>query len=59
MCSVTGWGNTMSFTASGKYLQALELPILSSRDCDNSYPGMITDTMFCAGYLEGGKGTVI
>lgn len=36
-------------------LQCLDIPILSDRDCNNSYPGMITDAMFCAGYLEGGK----
>ena len=36
-------------------LQCLDIPILSDEDCDNSYPGMITDAMFCAGYLEGGK----
>ncbi|MEQ2201841.1 hypothetical protein XENOCAPTIV_019093, partial [Xenoophorus captivus] len=36
-------------------LQCLEIPIISDQDCNNSYPGMITDSMFCAGYLEGGK----
>lgn len=41
--------------ADGDKLQCLDIPILSSRDCNNSYPGMITDAMFCAGYLEGGK----
>ncbi|XP_053182903.1 trypsin-2-like [Scomber japonicus] len=55
MCTVSGWGNTMSSTADGDKLQCLNIPILSHRDCDNSYPGMITDAMFCAGYLEGGK----
>ncbi|KAI1901537.1 hypothetical protein AGOR_G00035440 [Albula goreensis] len=55
MCSVTGWGNTMSSSADSNRLQCLEIPILSYRDCDNSYPGMITESMFCAGYLEGGK----
>uniref|UniRef100_A0A8C1NIF3 trypsin n=1 Tax=Cyprinus carpio TaxID=7962 RepID=A0A8C1NIF3_CYPCA len=55
MCRVTGWGNTMSSTADSNKLQCLEIPILSDRDCNNSYPGMITNTMFCAGYLEGGK----
>uniref|UniRef100_A0A671MQS6 trypsin n=1 Tax=Sinocyclocheilus anshuiensis TaxID=1608454 RepID=A0A671MQS6_9TELE len=57
MCSVTGWGNTMSSSESAdpNKLQCLEIPILSDSDCNNSYPGMITDTMFCAGYLEGGK----
>uniref|UniRef100_A0A671WI81 trypsin n=1 Tax=Sparus aurata TaxID=8175 RepID=A0A671WI81_SPAAU len=39
----------------GDQLQCLDLPILSTSDCENSYPGMITDAMFCAGYLEGGK----
>ncbi|KAL7835712.1 hypothetical protein SRHO_G00280590 [Serrasalmus rhombeus] len=55
ICLVSGWGNTMSSTADSNKLQCLEIPILSRTDCDNSYPGMITDTMFCAGYLEGGK----
>ncbi|XP_041961808.1 uncharacterized protein LOC121720041 [Alosa sapidissima] len=54
MCTVSGWGNTMS-SVSGDRLQCLDLPIISDRDCKNSYPGMITDAMFCAGYLEGGK----
>uniref|UniRef100_A0A3Q3WQD4 trypsin n=1 Tax=Mola mola TaxID=94237 RepID=A0A3Q3WQD4_MOLML len=53
MCVVSGWGNTM--TDDGDKLQCLDLPILSDHDCKNSYPGMITDAMFCAGYLEGGK----
>ncbi|XP_076594234.1 trypsin-1-like isoform X1 [Chaetodon auriga] len=55
MCTVSGWGSTMSSTADSNKLQCLEIPILSQRDCDKSYPGMITDAMFCAGYLEGGK----
>lgn len=36
-------------------LQCLEVPILFDTDCNNSYPGMITNAMFCAGFLEGGK----
>uniref|UniRef100_A0A8B9H028 trypsin n=1 Tax=Astyanax mexicanus TaxID=7994 RepID=A0A8B9H028_ASTMX len=54
-CTVSGWGNTMSSTADRNKLQCLEIPIIADKDCDNSYPGMITDSMFCAGYLEGGK----
>ncbi|XP_070822469.1 trypsin-1-like isoform X2 [Chaetodon trifascialis] len=53
MCTVSGWGDTQ--TVDGNKLQCLQIPILSESDCDNSYPGMITDAMFCAGYLEGGK----
>ncbi|TDH11568.1 hypothetical protein EPR50_G00062180 [Perca flavescens] len=55
MCKVSGWGNTMSSTADSNRLQCLDIPILSDEDCNNSYPGMVDHTMFCAGYLEGGK----
>ncbi|XP_070767906.1 trypsin-1-like [Enoplosus armatus] len=55
MCKVSGWGNTMSSTADSSKLQCLDIPILSDEDCNSSYPGMIDNTMFCAGYLEGGK----
>ena len=49
----------MSYWDDSNKLQALDKPILSTRDCENSYLGMIdTETMLCAGYLEGGKGTV-
>ncbi|XP_024119827.1 trypsin-2 [Oryzias melastigma] len=55
MCLVSGWGNTMNPADDGDKLQCLNIPILSDSDCNNSYPGMITNSMFCAGYLEGGK----
>ncbi|XP_023119411.1 trypsin-2-like [Amphiprion ocellaris] len=55
MCTVSGWGVTMDSSADSNRLQCLNIPILSDEDCDNSYPGMITEAMFCAGYLEGGK----
>uniref|UniRef100_A0A8C8LZ73 trypsin n=1 Tax=Oncorhynchus tshawytscha TaxID=74940 RepID=A0A8C8LZ73_ONCTS len=51
MCTVSGWGNTMSSTANSNKLQCLNLPILSFNDCNNSYSGAV----FCAGYMEGGK----
>ncbi|KAE8289034.1 Trypsin-1 [Larimichthys crocea] len=54
MCTVSGWGVTMSSADSNK-LQCVNIPILSEEDCDKAYPGMITESMFCAGYLEGGK----
>ncbi|XP_005999194.1 trypsin-2 [Latimeria chalumnae] len=53
MCQVSGWGDT--FNGMPADLQCLDIPILTDRKCDNSYPGMITSNMFCAGYLEGGK----
>lgn len=36
-------------------LQCVEVPILSEKECESSYPGKITERMVCAGYLEGGK----
>uniref|UniRef100_A0A665WH18 trypsin n=1 Tax=Echeneis naucrates TaxID=173247 RepID=A0A665WH18_ECHNA len=41
LCRVSGWGNTMSSTAGSNRLQCLDIPILSDRDCENCYPGMI------------------
>uniref|UniRef100_A0A8C3HLP3 Peptidase S1 domain-containing protein n=1 Tax=Chrysemys picta bellii TaxID=8478 RepID=A0A8C3HLP3_CHRPI len=38
-----------------KNLQCVEVPIVSDQVCERSYPGMITSTMMCAGYPEGGK----
>ncbi|XP_029306857.1 trypsin-1-like isoform X1 [Cottoperca gobio] len=55
MCTVSGWGNTMSSTADSHRLQCVDIPILSDEDCNASYPNMVDHTMFCAGYLEGGK----
>uniref|UniRef100_A0A4X2M7K6 trypsin n=1 Tax=Vombatus ursinus TaxID=29139 RepID=A0A4X2M7K6_VOMUR len=36
-------------------LQCLNVPILSDAQCKSSYPGLITENMVCAGFLEGGK----
>ncbi|CAK6982104.1 trypsin-like [Scomber scombrus] len=56
-CSVSGWGNIapdgevfMPFR-----LQCLDVPVTDEQDCENSYPGMITRRMFCAGYMDGGR----
>ncbi|XP_078507402.1 serine protease 1-like [Lissotriton helveticus] len=55
-CLVSGWGNLRtSGVQYPKALQCLDLPVLSSASCHQAYPGQITDNMFCAGYLEGGK----
>ncbi|RXN37249.1 trypsinogen precursor [Labeo rohita] len=56
MCRVSGWGITMNDMVDSDKLQCLNLSIISDRDCNKSYPGLITASMFCAGYLEGGKG---
>ncbi|KAM4015310.1 trypsin-like [Anomaloglossus baeobatrachus] len=55
-CLVSGWGNLK--TSGVQYpnnLQCLDVPVLSTSSCKSSYPNKITNNMFCAGYLEGGK----
>ncbi|XP_074839730.1 trypsin I-P38-like [Carettochelys insculpta] len=56
VCLISGWGNTLSSGANyPDLLQCLRVPVLSSTDCSNAYPGQITGNMICLGYLEGGK----
>ncbi|XP_013925940.1 PREDICTED: cationic trypsin-3-like [Thamnophis sirtalis] len=56
ICLVSGWGNTLSNDVNfPDLLQCLNIPILSQTECIGAYPGKITNNMFCAGYLEGGK----
>ncbi|XP_026543072.1 cationic trypsin-3-like [Notechis scutatus] len=55
-CLVSGWGNTLSSgTRYPDLLQCLSIPVLSQSQCNKAYPGQITNNMFCAGYVEGGK----
>uniref|UniRef100_A0A8C4WRE5 Peptidase S1 domain-containing protein n=1 Tax=Gopherus evgoodei TaxID=1825980 RepID=A0A8C4WRE5_9SAUR len=54
-CVVSGWGNILSDVFSPYNLQCINIPILSNAQCEGFYPRMITSTMLCAGYLEGGK----
>ncbi|XP_058024114.1 anionic trypsin-like [Ahaetulla prasina] len=55
-CLVSGWGNTLSEGVNyPDYLQCLHAPIISDEACKAAYPGQITESMVCVGYLEGGK----
>uniref|UniRef100_A0A6I8R7T1 Trypsin n=1 Tax=Xenopus tropicalis TaxID=8364 RepID=A0A6I8R7T1_XENTR len=55
-CLISGWGNTLSSgTNYPDLLQCLNAPILTTAQCSSAYPGQITNNMFCAGFLEGGK----
>ncbi|XP_028914681.1 trypsin-like isoform X1 [Ornithorhynchus anatinus] len=55
-CLLSGWGNTLSFGEKlPAQLQCLDAPVISERKCRDSYPGKITDNMFCVGFLDGGK----
>ncbi|CAI9616368.1 unnamed protein product, partial [Staurois parvus] len=55
-CLISGWGNTLSSGSNyPDLLQCLDAPILSSRQCQNSYPGESSENVFCAGYRAGGN----
>ncbi|XP_069796159.1 trypsin-like [Narcine bancroftii] len=55
MCLISGWGETKDSAISNERLQCLDAPVLSEQVCQDSYPGMITPSMMCVGYIEGGK----
>ncbi|KAM7412443.1 hypothetical protein PAMA_020026 [Pampus argenteus] len=50
--TVTGWGTTHYLGRSSRFLRKVALPVVSYRDCTMSTEQVITDNMFCAGYLE-------
>uniref|UniRef100_A0A1B8XYU5 Peptidase S1 domain-containing protein n=1 Tax=Xenopus tropicalis TaxID=8364 RepID=A0A1B8XYU5_XENTR len=55
-CLISGWGNTLSSGSNyPDLLQCLYAPILTDAQCNNAYPGEITNNMICLGFLEGGK----
>ncbi|XP_068440612.1 coagulation factor IX [Clinocottus analis] len=52
---VTGWGVTHYLArSSSRFLRKVTLPVVSYRDCTASTDQVITDNMFCAGYLDVG-----
>ncbi|XP_035688123.1 trypsin-like [Branchiostoma floridae] len=55
--TVTGWGNTGSDFPNK--LQRVRVPVISRNTCNdaNTYNGAVTTNMFCAGYMDGGKGS--
>ncbi|XP_054452358.1 coagulation factor X [Anoplopoma fimbria] len=49
---VTGWGLTHHQSrSSSRFLRKVTLPVVRHRDCSASTEQVITDNMFCAGYL--------
>ncbi|KAK3571127.1 hypothetical protein QTP86_001921 [Hemibagrus guttatus] len=55
-CLVSGWGNQINTgVIYASVLQCLNLPVLSHSKCEGAYGSRVTNNMFCAGYLEGGK----
>lgn len=53
LTQVTGWGATKENGNTNKYLQTVNVPIVSNEDCYNAYGGGINATMICAGVEKG------
>ncbi|KAG6795864.1 soluble guanylate cyclase 89Db-like isoform X1 [Apis mellifera caucasica] len=53
--TAVGWGQTGEYEPVSNKLRIVNLPILSKEECDQAgyYKHMITENMFCAGYLKG------
>ncbi|XP_031167106.1 coagulation factor IX [Sander lucioperca] len=49
---VTGWGLTQHLGRSSRFLRKVTLPVVSYPECIASTEQVITDNMFCAGYLS-------
>ncbi|XP_056295867.1 coagulation factor IX isoform X2 [Pseudoliparis swirei] len=50
---VSGWGVTHYLgRTSSRFLRKVTLPVVSQQDCSASTEQVITDNMFCAGYLD-------
>ncbi|XP_031614884.2 coagulation factor X isoform X2 [Oreochromis aureus] len=52
---VTGWGATEYLGRSSRFLRKVTLPVVGYKDCISTTEQVITDNMFCAGYLEASK----
>ncbi len=52
---VTGWGDTQQGSTGPlpDRLQAVDLPIVDSTECERVYPGRISNGQVCAGYRQG------
>ncbi|CAL8363320.1 unnamed protein product [Merluccius merluccius] len=50
--TVTGWGAMQYLRHSSRFLRRVVLPLVTHEDCMSSTEHLITDNMFCAGYLE-------
>ncbi|KNC78546.1 hypothetical protein SARC_09030 [Sphaeroforma arctica JP610] len=53
--SIIGWGTTIADSSRGSStLQEIQVPIISDKLCERSYPGLVEERMFCAGIYYGG-----
>ncbi|KAK5928772.1 hypothetical protein CgunFtcFv8_010065 [Champsocephalus gunnari] len=49
---VSGWGLTRHLGRSSRFLRKVTLPVIGQQTCSGSTNQVITDNMFCAGFLD-------
>uniref|UniRef100_A0A3B1JMV7 Coagulation factor X-like n=1 Tax=Astyanax mexicanus TaxID=7994 RepID=A0A3B1JMV7_ASTMX len=49
---VTGWGATSFMGRSSRFLRKVVLPVIDQQECMQSTEQVVTDNMFCAGFLQ-------
>ncbi|XP_055710125.1 trypsin-2-like [Phlebotomus papatasi] len=54
VCEIAGWGATMEDGAGSNSLLAANVSIIDFNFCNNTYLGILTNGMVCAGRMEGG-----
>ncbi|XP_062944821.1 transmembrane protease serine 9-like [Cynocephalus volans] len=55
-CLISGWGTTSSPQLHLPHtLRCANISIMEHKECENAYPGNVTDTMVCASVQEGNK----
>ncbi|TSX85977.1 Vitamin K-dependent protein C [Bagarius yarrelli] len=52
---VSGWGATRYLGRSSRFLMKVSLPLVDQKECMDSTDQVITDNMFCAGFLYAEK----
>ncbi|XP_055389467.1 trypsin-7-like [Condylostylus longicornis] len=54
MLHVAGWGKTSCICDNLSILKSVMVPKVSERKCRKIFKSRIDDSMFCAGYVDGG-----
>ncbi|XP_056157546.1 uncharacterized protein LOC130131795 [Lampris incognitus] len=53
MHTVSGWGRRSENGPTSNYLRRLQVPVIRTQTCIEESHVVLTDNMFCAGYLDG------
>ncbi|PWA20948.1 hypothetical protein CCH79_00007124, partial [Gambusia affinis] len=58
-CYITGWGSMKEGGSLTNLLQKAAVNIIDQEDCQLSYGNVLTPSMMCAGFMEGGRDTCL